>query len=88
MIVFKFFFQRTIVNNILKIQSKDTEGNTGKGGTILSESNVLYVTNNEKVELETQEEDETKIEALEERERRVMSELEKKLKRRKKIWIL
>ena len=50
----------------------------------MSESNVSYVTNNEKVELETQEEDETKIEALEERERRVMSELEKKLKRRKK----
>ena len=49
----------------------------------MSESNVLYVTNNEKVELEAQEEGEAKIEALEERERRVMSELEKKLKRRK-----
>ena len=85
MIVFKFFFQRNIVTNLLKIQSKDREGNTGKAGTILSESNVSYVTNNEKVELEAQEEDETKIEALEERERRVMSELEKKLKRRKKI---
>ena len=88
MIVFKFFFQRNIVTNLLKIQSKDKlykEGNTGKAGTILSESNFSYVTNNEKVELEPQEEGETKIEVLEERERRVMSELEKKLKRRKKI---
>ena len=84
MIVFKFFFQRNFVTNLLKIQSKDKGGNTGKAGTILSESNVLYVTNNEKVELEAQEEGETKIEALEEREGRVMSELEKKLKRREK----
>ena len=83
MIVFKFFFQRNIVTNLLKIQSKDRKGNTGKAGTILSESNVSYVTNNEKVEIEAQEEDETKIEAFEERERRVVSELEKKLKKGK-----